>query len=251
MLNKVLSFMFCALLFGSSVYASDLNKVRENFLSGNYKSAIIEGEKILAGSGSGGELEELYYILGLSYLKDGNYLRAADIFEIILSELKTTRFKAQSRLGLADSNFLRNNFEKAKAAYLELLGGNDAVFLKASIYYRLSQCEAKLGNAIGAKAYIEKLNTEFPDNFETGLENPSQPGDFYYSVQVGSFINKANAESLMRKLQAKGYAAFVEEGISAGAAIYRVKSGKLFNRNEAVGLEAKLSAEGYPTKICP
>ncbi len=248
-----LLFVVCSLVFGilADAYALDIDHVKAAFIGGDYKVAILEGEKILADTDKNYNADELYYILGLSYLKDGNYLRASDIFEIIISELKSSRYELDARLGLADTYFFRGDFQKAKKGYLDLSMDKQASRLKAALYYRLSECEAKLGNTNAAKDYLDRLKQEFPLNIESGLENCSLGPDFYYSVQVGSFLSKTNAENLARQLERKGYSAYIEEGTSQGAAIYRVKSGKLATRQEAVELESRLSGDGYPTKVCP
>ena len=48
-----LLFGICCLVFGiySNIYALNLDKVKVYFLSGDYKAAISEGEKILATTG--------------------------------------------------------------------------------------------------------------------------------------------------------------------------------------------------------
>jgi tetratricopeptide (TPR) repeat protein len=245
-------FIGCAAFSGSNAYALDIDGIKASFIGGDYKAAIIEGEKALADNGKDQNIDELYYILGMCYLKDGNYLRASDIFEIIIGEFKNSRYKPEARLGLADTYFLRGDFQKAQKGYLDLELDKEASRLKPSVYYRLSECEAKLGNTAAAKDYLDKLNREFPLNTESGLEEScSLSRDFYYSVQVGSFLSNTNAENLVRQLQRKGYTAYVEKGTSQGAAVYRVKSGKFSSRQEAIELGSKLSGEGYPTKICP
>jgi tetratricopeptide (TPR) repeat protein len=246
-------FLVCCLALGTlaEAYALDIDHLKAIFIGGDYKTAIVEGEKLLADTDKNYDADELYYILGLSYLKDGNYLRASDIFEIIINEFKRSRYAPEARLGLADSYFFRGDLQKAKKGYLELSLDKGASRLKASAYYRLSECEAKLGNTESAKDYLAKLKQEFPLNMEAGLETCSLAPDFFYSVQVGSFLSKANAENLARQLERKGYSAYIEEGTSQGSAIYRVRSGKLATRQEAVKLESQLSGEGYPTKVCP
>jgi tetratricopeptide (TPR) repeat protein len=248
-----LLFVICCLVLGilAEAYALDIDRVKAAFIGGDYKAAILEGEKILADTDKNYNADELYYILGFSYLKDGNYLRASDIFEIIINEFKNSRYAPEARLGLADTYFFRGDLQKAKKGYLDLSLDKGASRLKASVYYRLSECEAKLGNTDSAKDYLAKLKQEFPQNIEAGLETCSLVPDFYYSVQVGSFLSKTNAENLARQLERKGYSAYIEEGTSQGAAIYRVRSGKLATRQEAVKLESRLSGEGYPTKVCP
>ena len=53
-------------------YCLNLDKVKVYFLEGDYKSAILEGEKLIA---QDPHSDELYYILGLSYLKDEGTVR--------------------------------------------------------------------------------------------------------------------------------------------------------------------------------
>ncbi len=67
-------FGFCAVLFGflDNAYASNLDKIKEYFISGDYKAAISEGEKILADTGNTSSgLDELYYFFRLELYEDG------------------------------------------------------------------------------------------------------------------------------------------------------------------------------------
>lgn len=249
------SFVICALSFGifNSAYALNIDKVKIYFLNGDYKSAISEGEKTLANySGHTSGLDELYYILGLTYLKDRNYLRASDIFEIILKEFRNSTLEDEARLGLGDTYFLRGDYDKARRYYEEFLSSNPRTKLAASLYYRLSQIGFKKGDTQAGKEYLDKLKKDFPSNLEVKLDKDLYVlTDIYYTVQVGSFIKSTNAINLSDKLVSKGYDAYVQEAGTNGAKTYRVKVGRLKSRPEAVQLENKLSAEGYPTKIFP
>ncbi len=237
----------------SKGYCLDIEKVKTYFLNDDYKSAILEGEKVLANYNTHQpDLDELYYILGLSYLKDGNYMRASDIFEIILREFKDSYFKDDAKLGLGDVYFLTGDYDKAGAHYNELINGNPRTKLKASLFYRLSQVGFKLGDTKTAKEYLDKLKTDFPFSPEIKLNKDLYAfSDIYYTVQVGSFVNPANARSLCNKLIAKGYDAYIDEADTSGIKTHRVKAGKLKSRQEATELENKLLSEGYPTKILP
>jgi tetratricopeptide (TPR) repeat protein len=238
----------------NSAYALTLNKVKDYFLNGDYESAISEGEKILANSGRDSSyLDELYYILGLSYLKEGNYLRASDIFEIIIKEFRNSPYKEEATLGLGDTYFLRQDFPKAQEHYKELLDSHPTTKLRAALYYRLGEVAAKLGDTLQAKKYLDKLREEFPLNLEAKLNKDLRSlSDIYYTVQVGSFAKSTNAGNMCSKLITEGYDAYVQQ-IKADndTLMYRVRVGRLKSRQEAVELENKLSAEGYPTKILP
>lgn len=240
------------LLFQTSCAALNLDKVKISLLQGDYKAAISEGEKILAAANKDtGGLDELYYLLGLGYLKDGNYLRASDIFEIIIKEFSHNKFSKRAELGLGDAYFLSGDLDKAEEQYKAVCRTE----LKAEAYHRLSQLEAKRGNRQESADYASMLKKEFPGR--TGslfFQNPAltSQGQPYYSVQVGAFSAKQNAEKLKQELVGKGYDAYVQEPISEGSVtMYRVKVGKLSRHSEAQELETKLIREGYPTKICP
>jgi len=237
----------------SNGYCLNIDKIKIYFLNGDYKSTISEGEKVLTKySAHSPNLDELYYILGLSYLKDGNYLRASDIFEIILKEFKDSLFKDEAKLSLGDTYFLKGDFDLAQGYYGELINSNPRTELKASLYYRLSQTGFKIGDTQAAKEYLDKLRTEFPSSLEIKLNKDLYAlTDIYYTVQVGSFANFTNARNLCDKLISKGYDAYLQEVDTNSTKTYRVRAGRLKLRPEATQLENKLSSEGYPTKIIP
>ena len=251
-------FVIWCLGFGicTSAYALNLDKVKAYLLEGDYKQAIIEGEKLMAKYNHSAGSDELYYVLGLSYLKDGNFLRASDIFEIILNEFKDSRFRDEAKLGLADTYFLREDFVRAKDIYQELLESEPLASLKPILYYRLSQVAFKMGDMVEGKTYKDKLALEFPLNLESKINKdidflPDAASGLFYTVQVGAFSNATNARNLMRNLIQKDYPAYIEEVILSGKTSYRVRVGKLPTRQEVEALERKLAQEGYPTRICP
>lgn len=264
MLKVFMVLVFIATLH-NNLYAFELQNLKVNILKGDYKQAIVEGEKGLASQEESREIDELYYLLGLSYLKDANFLRASDIFEIILKEHPDSRFKDEAKFGLADTYLLRSDLDKAKGEYEDLLKNSPATKLKAQAYYRLSQIGFKKGDSNSGKMYLDLLKEEFPTNTELILNrdlyipapkplaiasNESAP-IVYYSVQVGAFSSKENAQNLAQKLIQEGHQAYIEDPSTEGSQSFRVRVGKLPSRQEAAELEKKLSLEGYPTKIYP
>lgn len=235
-------------LAGSGL-ALNLDRIKTNLLKGDYKSAILEGEKLLAGQREASQSEELYYLLGICYLKDGNYLRASDIFEIIIDEFKTSRFREQALMGLGDAYFFMADYAKALDRYNQVTSAK----LKAAVLYRLAEVALKKGDTEKAKGYLESLRRDYPESPEAKLENGTLgSGNIFYTVQVGSFSNAANARNLVRRLSDKGYPAYLEElSRFDGRISYRVRVGKFSQRQEALDWEKRLSEEGYPTKIFP
>lgn len=236
-------FLFFGLCLGTLVsfnyvFALNLGSLKQSYISGDYEMAIKEGEKIMARSNySSPGMDELYYFLGLSYLKDGNYLRASDIFEIIINEFKSSQFVKDAKLGLADIDYFKGDYDAARNGYKGLLNSKDGEALKPQLSYRLDEC---IGKKTAAKILPDPVIKD-----EVILQ------ENYFSVQVGSFTNSNNANNLKTELKEKGYNSFVEENTAQDKISYRVKVGKLQSRREALELEAKLAKDGYPTKIWP
>ena len=256
-LRLILAAIFLVTFLISRAYALDLDIIKIYYMKGDYKSAILEGERALSRVGNSDGLDGLYYILGLSYLKDGNYLRASDIFEIILNEFKGSKFREEAKLGLGDVSYLKGDLDKAQRYYEDILDDNPHTKLRAKVYYRLRSVAFKKGDTERGKLYSEKLSSGFPASSEglaaeEMLPVAAKSTEFFYTVQVGSFSNDRNAHNFYAILIRKGYSAFIEEVISAkGGRVHKVKVGRFKSRREALDLERKLAREGYPTKVLP
>jgi tetratricopeptide (TPR) repeat protein len=256
-MRNLLFLLIFILSMSTRVYALDIDQVKIYLLKGDYKAAIQEGEKVLAqASANSPKIDELHYVLGLSYMKDGNLLRASDIFEIVINEYKKSPFRQEAMMGLGDVYLLQGNFSKAEETYKVILKEDPNTKLKSQIYYRLSQSGFKKGELEEGRIYLTKvkdqsLQTPELKDKENSCSLPQDLADVYYSVQVGAFSQESNAHNLVKKLTSKGYPAYVEELKNQSKAKYRVKVGRFKERTAVVDLQAKLSGEGYPTKICP
>ena len=68
-----------------------------------------------------------------------------------------------------------------------------------------------------------------------------------WTVQVGSFAQRVNAQHLVQDLKAKGFAAQVNEDTKGH--LFRVKTGPVADRAAAQALQAKLVAAGYHATV--
>ncbi len=251
--KKITQFWIIAGLLFSPVlcWPGDLDRLKADFLQGNYRRVIFEGDAE-ARSSNIRSSEELNYILGLSYLKENNPGQAREVFSRILNN-PAGKFRAQAAMGLADTYLISGDYQEAENIYNKLINDEPNTGLKASLLYRLSQAYFKKGDHRQANEYLFKLKRDFPLSPELKLtsgiphiEAPKNDGGTY-SVQVGFFSNTANADNLRDKLSTLGFSAYVEE--SAGG--YRVRVGRFKARDEAVKMESELSKKGFPTKIFP
>jgi len=246
-----ITIIFSLFLVTASAAPINLDKAKEFFLKGDYAECIKECENILAYKEYSKDLDELYYLLALSYLKQDNFLRASDIFEIIINEFKDSAFKEDAMLGLGDTSFLRGDYDAAKSQYEAIISLSSQTKLKPVIYFRLAQINMKKGSWEKAQEYLDKLKKEYPLSFESRMNASPDAEKFYFTVQVGAFSKSSNAQNLSLNLKEKGYDSYIDEVSAKGVKTCRVRVGRFSSRFEAEELAQKLSDEGYPTKIFP
>jgi DedD protein len=80
---------------------------------------------------------------------------------------------------------------------------------------------------------------------ESAAPSPTSVGHGSWSVQLGSFASRANADNLTRQVKGQGFAAFVLTGGSGTSVRYRVRVGPLADRESAERIAAKLKSLGH------
>ena len=142
--NKILLMMLLFFMLPLACLAADIEALKVDLLQGNYRRIIFEGQaqvdRINIGS-----TDELNYILGLSYLKEGKLDLAQSCFLRILNN-QISKFKTQATLGLADTFLIGGKFQEAEEIYNKLITDQPNSSQKATVLYRLSQLELKRGN---------------------------------------------------------------------------------------------------------
>jgi DedD protein len=80
---------------------------------------------------------------------------------------------------------------------------------------------------------------------ESAASSPTSSGHGSWSVQLGSFASRANADNLTRQVKGQGFSVFVLPGGSGTSARYRVRVGPLADRESAERMAAKLKSLGH------
>ena len=249
--NKIILAVLVFFILPGICRAAQTDTLKTDFLQGNYRRVIFEGQAQLDRVHLG-NADELNYILGLSYLKESKLDLARNCFRNILSN-PNSRFKQEASLALADTYLVSGQFQQAEDGYSKLIIEDSNSNLKPAILYRLSQLEFKKGNSQKGNDYWFKLKRDFPLSPELRLTKSiplikmevNETGE--YSIQVGFFTNSVNANNFKNTLLSKNYPAYLE---NSGAG-YRVKVGRFKLQKEALDLENKLSRDGFQTKLCP
>jgi cell division septation protein DedD len=79
-----------------------------------------------------------------------------------------------------------------------------------------------------------------PPPADAALAEPSGAG---FALQITALRERREAESIAKRLSAKGYAAYVLTPAGSAPSVYRVRVGKFKTRHEAETMAAKLQKE--------
>lgn len=232
------------LCFGNEV---TLQKAWTYYLKGDYKSAVdacrvVSKNKMLG--------EEGRYLMGLSLLKLKGTEEARKNFEFVLETYPSSSIKDELLLGIADSYYLEGRFDMAGQYYERLLRSFSATGYASMAYLRLGVSQQRQGKWQEAESSFYKLIRDYPLSLEAAEAKAClrKKADFF-SVQVGAFSRKVNADRLCSKLKKKGYDVRVEKSYMKDALIYLVKVGKFNTRFQAQQKAAKLKKEGFSARI--
>jgi cell division septation protein DedD len=93
---------------------------------------------------------------------------------------------------------------------------------------------------------------DFPDSLEAYTAKQLLEEKQFFTVQVGAFLDRDRALSLVDDLRLKGqYGYIVETQDKKGNTFYRVRIGEVASLDAAKKLKEKLSTLGYPALIYP
>jgi DedD protein len=96
-----------------------------------------------------------------------------------------------------------------------------------------------------APAYPPRTATAHSAPVESAASSPTSNAHGSWSVQLGSFASRANADNLIRQVKGQGFSVFVLAGGSGTSLRYRVRVGPLADRESAERMAAKLKSLGH------
>ena len=231
-----------------SEFVKDMNIL---FLQENYASLIKSSGDNLARYKLGrNEKKEILYLAGLSYIKLGSFTKARETFHKILA-MKGDQFRQDAHIGIADSYFYEKKFDKAIAAYEDVLNMYSRGNRLSSVYYNLGLSHKEKKNFHKANAYFQKIKKQYKTSFEAdkAVYIPTSKKPNYYIIQLGAFNRLKNAKKLVKQLRKKGYDSYIQKITTGGSVWYRVRAGKFSNRHYAMRLVSRLKRSRFYPKV--
>lgn len=218
----------------------------------DYAQARDLASKIIKDSNDPAQRTEAQYYYGLAQLRLGQYSQARSAFQSVMDTHPAHDVYDKAALSLIEGFYMEGLYTDALDTAKQLLKKSPYSSFLSLIYFKIAGADLKLMRWEDANKYLNKIINEFPKSPEVQVAKQLLEEKQYFAVQVGAFLDKGRALSLIDDLKGNGqYAYVVETTASDGQKYYRVRVGQMSSLESAEDLKKRLDKLGYPTLIYP
>ena len=245
--------VICAVMIGwaSHVYAA-LPDIEAAVMNKDYAQVRELASQVLKDSNDASQRTEAQYYFGLAQLRLGQYADANKAFQVVMDAHPPQDIYDRAALGMTEGFYMAGFYKDSLEAGEHLLKRSPHSSFLSLIYLKIARANLKLMRWEKANEYLNKIINEFPQSPEAPIARQLLEEKQYFAVQVGSFLDKGRAITLIDDLKAGGQYAYVVETTAAdGQKFYRVRVGQMSSLKDAEDLKKRLSTLGYPTMIYP
>lgn len=248
--NFLILWVLISFLYGFSNIG--LSDIAAAIIQKDFAKAEGLAQEFISRRPSQEELDEALYYWGLSQLNLEKYSASRKKFLQLIKNSPEKELRDKAYLGVIDSYYFQGRYVPAIRHAEKLLKLSPQSESLSLIYLKLARANLKLSNWAKAQDYLQKIINGFPQSLENHLAKQLLEEKQYFAVQLGSFVDRNRAESLMEELQSRGEYTYILETIDhTQKKFYRVRVGQLSTLKEAERLKVKLARFGYPTRIYP
>jgi outer membrane protein assembly factor BamD (BamD/ComL family) len=251
-MNKILSIFAVLMMTATFAKAASLSDIEAAVMDKDYEQARTLSKQLIKDKPASRDFVLAQYYYGLSQLRLKQYTESRKAFQVVMHDSSDAELYDKAALGLIESLYMPGFYTDALKEGEALLRKHPNSQSKSLIYLKIARANLKLMRWQKAKEYLQKITSEFPQSFEAPIAEGLLEEKEYFTVQVGSFLDKEKALRLVEELKNRDqYAYTVAIDAPGGKTFYRVRVGQMTSLGDAQALENELTKLGYPTLIFP
>lgn len=220
------------------------------FLLQDYRGALEKFEAFVDQNPYSLYVSDARYWAGMCLLHLGDVKRARAHVERAYARPRTAFLKSLCCIALGDCDFADGMFRSAVSYYRRALDRPGTQ--RARILHRVGECYRHLGRTREARKYFARVAAEYPGSeyVEQEREAPVVSGGSF-TVQVGAFGNRGNAEVLRTRLEKRGFSPFLRLVKRGGAVLCSVRVGRYKRWKDADAVARRVRAAGFDAVVIP
>lgn len=231
--------------------AQDIDEAIRLFNSYHFERSRVIFNEIIRDENNPRIAEAYYYLGRLSLAPDS----ALAFYRRVITKYPQSRYADVAHLEIAKIHFARKDFANAITTLNQLLRTFPDTGVKDEVLFWLGVSYISSGKRQEGTAVLEDLRRDFPKSVwsERTLRviPGSEPsaGTEYFTIQVGSYRDRANADAYASDIRTQGYDVQVVEAFVKGNTYFRVWVGKFATREDADAVSLQLNARGIKGNV--
>jgi TolA-binding protein len=231
-----------------------------HYLQGKYDEALDHYGKIIVSYSENETYWPALYWKCKSLMAKGDYEKAITTLCFLEDSSSTEIGKDMLLMSLGNCYFGMQDYQDAATSYRSLIKSMPHSNWVGSAYLLLAKSLQNLGKLEEAKKSYQKVINDYHQSIEAQQAqrcldslsladskaagatdaSPTQTTS-YFTIQVGAFSKKPNADSLAERLRRKGYSVNIARPIPGKSRLYRVRIGKFKTKSAASNAARRLS----------
>ncbi len=210
----------------------------------DYAQANRTAHEYIAADPNGSQLDDAYYLLGISHETQGQFRRAREAFKRAVSLTRQNSLLQKANRALGDIAFTRGNYAEAASYYRAAIVAMDGRTPPAKMLFKYGAALQDSGQWQAAKEPLSQAAASAPGSTAARDAEQRLAVD-HFALQYGAFLFNKSAMALAGQLRSAGVSADVVPSLVGGRTLYLVQSGNYYTLASAMAARSAESGH-YP-----
>ncbi len=194
------------------------------YLAGRYDQSQQAATEYIQHQGESDNVDEAYYLRGLSYFSKGEKYEAMSDFQTAIARSNRDDLKAKSYRLLGDIAYGRVQFDEAIKNYEAAVPEYKNLKINPQVYFRLGAALQGVGKWDQARPWLQKVVDAKPDGSML-VHAQERLATTFFTLQFGAYENAAAANEQVKMLRVDHLVARVLPARREGQTLYLVQAG--------------------------
>jgi len=190
----------------------------------NYSQAAINARQYIAANPEGTQLDDAYYLLGISHETQGQFHRARQAFERAISLTHQNAVLRKANKALGDMAFAKGHYSQAASYYQAAMAAMNGHTPPATMLFKYGAALQDSGHWNAAREPLSKAVADAPGS-TAAIDAQQRLAVNHFALQYGAFLFNKSAWALVGQLRSAGISATVVPSLVGGRTLYLVQSG--------------------------
>ena len=213
----------------------------------DYSQASRTARAYIASHPNGAQLDDAYYLLGISHETQGKFDRARHDFERAISLTRQSAVRQKANKALGDMAYSNAHYGQAVAYYQAAIAAMNGRTPPASMLFKYGAALQDSGHWHAAQEPLSQAVADAPGSSAAG-DAQQRLAVNHFALQYGAFLFNKSAWAMVGQLRSAGISATVVPSVVGGRKLYLVQSGNYSTLPSAMAARS-VESHHYPQVV--